>query len=587
MSLELLANEILLNLFEYFNGVDLFRAFYDLNSRFNRLLIVHFRIHIFDFHLTSKHDFDLICRQYLPLITDRIVTLHLSNTDETPCQIDLFLLDDCTFLRFIHLRSLSFRYVCSNILLTKIIFQCRHLLHLTCLRFIECFFERCCKTHYDTINSIWTLPKLTHCLLDFKFLHNDQTSFMPISVSKSIKHVSLPPVNWQLNQFVELFRCTPNIRHLDARMSDGAADGKQLKSPVQSIIALNLFVSQFSKGMFNLLQNMPNLLCLIVKTSGMIINGDQWKQIIVDHLLKLKIFKICMRYQLNNRNDKEKEIDRLLDSYRTSYWLKDRQWFVRCQWTPNNTKSDIFLYSLPDLSDYFVIQPSSCTIRTKSTCPWEYDYEKDDDHASHLIHLMFTHICFSNIRHLHLTLPFTDILLSDLPRFDRLIILQVGCFPLIDTNMAGWQLQNLINRALYLYSLEILAWFPLIIQEIPLNLTSHSIRSLCFQNACCSLSKIKTYFDDQRCSALIRSPLAIQCEFLSIIVNKRKNILDLVNGLPNLRALNIQCQDDKWKNKSTLLLIDDDELVEWLRTHLSCVINRDRTFTECIHLWIR
>ncbi|CAF3882815.1 unnamed protein product [Rotaria sp. Silwood1] len=185
------------------------------------ILIAHIQTHIFDFQWVFKHDFDLIRQQYLPLIIDRIIALHLANDDATPCQIDLFLSDDYTLQRFINLQSLSFYNICSNKLLTKIIFQCRHLPHLIRLQFIKCFFDQCSKIHYDFINDIWTLPKLTHCILDINFEYNDQ-NFMPTLSSKSITYVSIPYMYRTLNQFGELFERTPNIHQLNARLkSDG------------------------------------------------------------------------------------------------------------------------------------------------------------------------------------------------------------------------------------------------------------------------------------------------------------------------------------------------------------------------------
>jgi hypothetical protein len=155
MSLKLLANESLLNFFEYFYGIDLFRVFYGLNSRFDTLLIVHFRTHSFHFKSVSKHDFYLTCRQYLPLITDWIITLHLSNNDESPYQINLFLSNGRTLQHFIHWWSLSFHYIYSNELLFKIVFQCSRLLYLTRLRFIKCLFDYCLKIHYDPMSSLF------------------------------------------------------------------------------------------------------------------------------------------------------------------------------------------------------------------------------------------------------------------------------------------------------------------------------------------------------------------------------------------------------------------------------------------------
>ncbi|CAF1597122.1 unnamed protein product [Adineta ricciae] len=127
--------------------------------------------------------------------------------------------------------------------------------------------------------------------------------------------------------------------------------------------------------------------------------------------------------------------------------------------------------------------------------------------------------------------------------------------------------------------------FPLIVQEIPLHLFSHSIRSLQFQNACCSINKTTTYFTTNKCYDLIHSPLGIHCEFLSLNVQKRTSILDLVHGLPNLRTLKVFCEDDQWGHR-TATSSGNDELIQWLETRLSCVISRDKRFKTFIRLWI-
>ncbi len=71
MSLELLPNEILLDLFDYFYGIDLLRTFFGLNSRFNFLLYKQFRSYYFQFQSMSKSNSDMICQQHLPFITDQ------------------------------------------------------------------------------------------------------------------------------------------------------------------------------------------------------------------------------------------------------------------------------------------------------------------------------------------------------------------------------------------------------------------------------------------------------------------------------------------------------------------------------------
>lgn len=87
------------------------------------------------------------------------------------------------------------------------------------------------------------------------------------------------------------------------------------------------------------------------------------------------------------------------------------------------------------------------------------------------------------------------------------------------------------------------------------------------------------YYNDQQCSTLIRSPLGIQCEFLVIEVEKRTNIIDLVNKMTHLRTLNVRCHDKR----------NDNELMKWLQVRLpsTCSFAKDARFSNDIRLWIR
>ncbi len=93
MTLEYLANELLFNIFDYLNTTHLLNAFYSLNIHYDQLLLTYFRVrrHL-DLHSISKQKFKTVCQQILPSIIDRLLSLHLSDDDETPQQIELFLL---------------------------------------------------------------------------------------------------------------------------------------------------------------------------------------------------------------------------------------------------------------------------------------------------------------------------------------------------------------------------------------------------------------------------------------------------------------------------------------------------------------
>ncbi len=78
-------------MFEYFSTVQFLRAFHDLNTCVDNLIFTHFRTNRLVSRAVSKQEVDIVCRVNLPLITDRIVLVSLSNADEIPQQISLSL----------------------------------------------------------------------------------------------------------------------------------------------------------------------------------------------------------------------------------------------------------------------------------------------------------------------------------------------------------------------------------------------------------------------------------------------------------------------------------------------------------------
>ncbi|CAF5034891.1 unnamed protein product, partial [Rotaria sp. Silwood1] len=135
---ELLPNEVLLDLFDYLNGIDLLRIFYDLNYHFNSLLYIQYRSYHFNFNSISKHNFDIICSQHLSFITDRIISLSLSDNENIPGQINLFRFYIPSFSQFTQLRSLPIFHLHSYYALMKIIDECHYLNHLNYLNFYSC-----------------------------------------------------------------------------------------------------------------------------------------------------------------------------------------------------------------------------------------------------------------------------------------------------------------------------------------------------------------------------------------------------------------------------------------------------------------
>jgi hypothetical protein len=174
MNFESLPNEMLLELFEFFNGVHLFRTFYNLNIRFNTLLIVHFQRYHFDFRNISKGEFDRICGNQLLSITDRIISLCLSDDNETPNLLDQFHSYGFTLTQFTNLRSLSLVRIRPQKKLDILLTESLCLPNLTHLTITECYWGNE-NDFIGLINSVWSLSKLTHCILRGNSVNGDLT----------------------------------------------------------------------------------------------------------------------------------------------------------------------------------------------------------------------------------------------------------------------------------------------------------------------------------------------------------------------------------------------------------------------------
>jgi hypothetical protein len=128
LQLELLANELLFYIFEFFDTDHLARAFFSLNCRLNHLLYYQFRVHQLCFQSIMKNDFDIICQEYLPVVIDQISSLRLSNGKTS--NLSELLSRGFTLDKFLYLKSLSLYGIYSNDTMNQIIIQCRCLSHL-------------------------------------------------------------------------------------------------------------------------------------------------------------------------------------------------------------------------------------------------------------------------------------------------------------------------------------------------------------------------------------------------------------------------------------------------------------------------
>ncbi|CAF2805783.1 unnamed protein product [Rotaria sp. Silwood2] len=581
MNLESFSNELLLDLFEYLSAVNLIRAFYNLNFRINNLILIHFQCYDLNFRSISQSDFNFICRQYLPNIVDCIYSLTLSNDDDTPQQIDLFLEHGLTISQFINLKSLSLCDLCSNEIMNKFMLEWKYLINLTYLTLAGCYLQFNKINSQQLIDSIWNIPKLIYCYLNISFGENN--IFIPTVMSSSLKYVFIWGIEHSQNEINALIKQTPCLESFSILLNIDSNDN-DIEYTFLSITKLKLCLSQVQEDkILKFLQNMPNLYELIIDIccfdkdySNTILNGYQWEKIIHNNLPNLQIFRFRIEFQLTNENNREQQIDELINSFQSSFWLKEHKWFVRCHWNSMNSSSSIYLYTLPYSFNYFNFNSSMKFKSTSSNDNNYIDYNRVDHleyQISSIEEIASSSIQFFNLQNLFIKLPINDYFWFNIPKLDQLTSIVIS---INDNNNIQSQLQVLLNHTPCLYSLCFTSCSSVLLQMPPLELQNISIRRL-------DLRGYNQYFNNEQCIILSHSLLGIQCEILFINIQNYHILLDMLNNMINLRTLIIRCKDDKYDETN------NDELIVWLKDHLpsTSIISRDIIFHCDIRIWIR
>lgn len=577
MQLESLANELLLDFFEYFNAVQLLRAFYGLNSRFDKLLSVYFRAYHLDFRSVSKRDFDLMCRQYLPSMVDRVISLDLSDDDETPNLPNLFLSYGFILGQFTHLRSILLDNL-SRQDMENIILNCRSLPSFTHLKLTNVFLgERQHFVHF--LDNIWSLPKLTN--LDVETSNSASYHFSTLTVlSSTIEYVTMKSLHFSLGDLRQLLEYTPRLQHLTGSLKPGRqADPLPLVAPL--ITKLRIRSSCSLVEMSSFFQSMPNLTHLTVTTLDFLLNGHQWKEIIVNHLPKLRNFRLLTQCRIPNRNNSEEQVNELLNTFRTSFWLDEHRWFVRCEWYPETVSVGLSLYTLPYIfGDSYDLNPRKSY---KSTCPdhadyWSYNHVSNVYYEEKLENWSLFPIRLPNVRHLTVRLPLDSNFWSIFPTLNQLTSLDVWSARGAATLS---HLETLLDRAPHLYSLRVDEGYGSVLAQ--LQTSNESIRRV---HSKYPLTEVQGDSNATPCSMWANSSLGRQCEVYMITIDLQTNVLDLVRQMPNLRALTIQYKIDELVTEG--LSSEKDELVKRLQAQLplTYLAQRQQQGNRQIRMWL-
>lgn len=551
--MELLANEIFMDIFEYLSLADLIRGFTHLNSRFENLISSFLRYPSeMNFQNMMKDDFNRICRDYLPSMTNRIRSLSLYNPD----QLTTLFNHGLTFQQFNRLTSLSVDQLTS----LEIIGDWNELVHLTHLKLTNCYLNYNDHDILQWMNIIWALPRLRHCHLGIIFRWRS-TFLAPTVISSSIESVNLERISCTSDELIHLFHHTPSLRYLSMYMNTSIMD-ILFPNAFSSLISLKLKFSSSSittHSIENLLGRMSRLRRLTVEMLDVFMNGHEWRDLIRNSLGNLKEFQMKMEFFFRDRLNTKRYVDQLFQSFQTPFWLEERQWFIRCHFHSQSRSNYACFYTLPYSFDHF---PRIDVMDWLSTDPKDGHWSYDRVHTLQYHHCIPSQSIFRKIRSLCLAID--EDFWKIVPSLWHLNTLEVSLNNPSDT--AAAQIQVILDQAPHLHLLKFSSWIN---PTIPIEGLRHSsIRQMDF-------GKNDKWWEKSDCQRLIDSPLGKQCEYLRINVLNLMNIVYLIDGMPSLRVLNVRKNGDKYTEK---FLPIEDKIVQWLQVHLpmTCTMTRSK-----------
>ena len=638
MKLESLANELFLDIFDYISIGQILRSFQSLNSRFNQLIDANLRStrHL-DFRFMSLNDSHIFFQSQLSKIMNQIISITISNEDETPLQIEFFHGHDFRFRQFINLQSLSLYHIHSKKVMMKIGVELGYLSHLISINLTDC-----CGINQNLINTIWQMPKLINCSLSIRSCSKNQHRY-PSVISSSLKYVSIQDFYADEQSLFRLVEYTPHLRCLYVY-----SDMRYEYSTMPLLLSLIKF--EFNENRFSIpfvsfgndrlemfLQKVPNLRHLTVNSLSMFLDGYQWENIITNYLPKLKIFRCTMCIRINTLEKLEEDLNNLLRSFQSHFWLRNDRWFIRCHLKSENQRGYYILYqTLP----HFLTPSIAITgyLWSASTCPDEHDYWLSNSVydsflnvnssvempsteelntvettsprrvitcGERIINIFRLNLNgtedltkaalrsssdiirqisdFINTSKLDVKLPFNKHFSKSIPKLYQLTLLNIQ----LTTDYTDQSdLRVLLEQAPNLYTLSVLCPTKTTLKYFLASINNRSIFKLNLPKAVSLTDGI--FYNIEQCVAFSHSPLGKQCEILTIIVQSKECIVRLITEMKHLRLLIVDSFDENY-----VVCVPSyrkcPNLFTWLKFTLPSTIKIAKydCCEERIRLWIR
>ncbi|CAF4368137.1 unnamed protein product, partial [Adineta steineri] len=166
-----------------------------------------------------------------------------------------------------------------------------------------------------------------------------------------------------------------------------------------------------------------------------------------------------------NNENKENQLNEIINSNQTNFWINEHQWFIRCHWYSIDAQERfnfIDVFTVPYTFDSF--EEHTIYLLAKSTVLYDNNYlqcptvKTLNYGSSSFTDPIRSRLRFNNLQHLSVSLPFNERFFFIVSKFDRLRSLFVYVEGNQNLNNIQSQLQLILDQASRLYSLAFSTW---------------------------------------------------------------------------------------------------------------------------------
>ena len=337
-----LPNEVLYELLDYLDSSDSFQAFFNLNHRFEYLLINNPLLLKIDLSHLSKSKFEECCRKILGKNLTRVMSLRFTN----PLTIDFFLSFFPLNEFFLQLQSIVFNEInfekLEPILLGLSLLP--RLYSLTINNNIEI------SDSSSIYHLIFQLPVLKSCIISPKF-YGGSLLLKPVTHgNSSIEYLSINR-HCSLNQFLTFLSYTPNLRRLaNFTLSETTTiNDDQFPEHCPHLTHLSIKLWRMSFESFRYLSlklfHSIQVLKICTRADDYYLLAERWEDLIVHCMPNLRLFDFQHYWEpVDNDENEQRTYHSLIDRFNSSFWI-DRQWYFTHQHFPRRGIRDSVFYS--------------------------------------------------------------------------------------------------------------------------------------------------------------------------------------------------------------------------------------------------